>query len=201
MAQLSLAGNTRDIVDWEKLRSLAIVALSKRERCKLLLDLANGVVLPPDQWNRLVGSTVLSGPEGFATGLNAARRKALTATLSRFLASTKQERSTMFKRVKIFSDAHTFLAPFDSERAKADRPLIAETVNAGIGYALQILFDPADEFAAKLSWCRYSECKAFFFARPARGGVGRPATRYCCPAHVKAGVLEQARLRMRNHRK
>jgi hypothetical protein len=202
LAQLALAGDTSDVIDWAKMRSLDLPALGKNEGCKLLLDAANGVALPPAKWNQLVGMTILSGPDKSAIALDADRARWLDAELSKFLTATKQERSRMFDTAKSVANAHTFLAPVDSTRAKAERPLIAENLTAGLVYWLQIIFDPAaDGFAAKLSRCHYSECRAFFFARPARGGVGRPSTRYCSAAHVKLGVLEQARQRMKEYRK
>jgi hypothetical protein len=200
---LRLAGNSDDVIDWAKVRarSLAVGALEKRDRCKLLLNVANGGAVSASEYNQLVGMPIARAPDNAKVPLNAARLQLLSSQLTHFLTASKQERLTMFETLRSVADAHTFLGPFDSTKAQRERPLIAENLSAGLVYSLQIIFDPRDEFASKLNRCHFSECNKFFFARPARGGVGRPSTRYCCLEHVKKGVLEQARIRMKRNRK
>ena len=200
LSRLSLAGNTDDIINWDALRKRqknAPPALSEFDHCKLVLDAANGKGLLPSQWNQLVGATVLDvSDESPVT--DSERGNWLNQMLTRFITASRQERAKQLDRAKIVAEWHTVLAPCSSKGHHGERRVIAENVNAGLMYGLYLVFHP--QFAEKLSQCQYSQCKEFFFARPARGGVGRRSTRYCCPAHVKAGTLEQAKARMKKLR-
>ena len=200
---LLLAGNTADVLDWEKLSariSRSPPPLDEREYCDRLLELANGTELTGFQWNQLVGLSIMSGVDSLKIPTSAGRISWLKTNLTAFVDGTKSIRNAMSAAAaRDLNNNRVLIVPsYSSTHGRRDR-VISTGINAAMVYGLWLLFDAKREYSANVRKCRYSRCGAFFFKRADTGGA--PIRQYCSDEHAKVGIREAARERMQKLRK
>ncbi len=195
------AGNTRDVINWEKLAQRAQqveLAPTDRERVALVVRAANGEKLSGRQRNQLVGLPVLSGAAvDDAVGLTDALRNRLHVGLAVLVDGPDNRRTNLWNALVELVGSSVVLAPSWTSRGRRDR-LIASGIGGALSYGLLLIADQQGEFFRDLARCQYGACGAFFFKQ--RLGKGRPSD-YCCPDHRAAGTLEKAKLREEQKRR
>jgi hypothetical protein len=200
---LLLAGNTGDILEWEKLStriSRSPPPLGERAYCNRLLDIANGIDLTGFQWNQLVGLSIMLGVDGVKIPTPAGRIAWLKTNLATFVDGTKSIRTAMAAdAARDLNNNRVLIVPsYSNVHGRQDR-VISTGINSAMVYGVWLLFDPRREYAANLRKCRYSRCGAFLFKRAETGGA--PIRQYCSDEHAKVGIREAAKTRMQKLRR
>jgi len=205
VTQWALAGNTSDVIEWEKLPAKVRDApepISEGERCRLMLRVANAGALTAHEWNQLVGVRILRTRSASGAEPDDARSLPMPpdrlAWLRRWLgvivSGKPTERAELMEiTAKEASERVLIFPTWKPGRERADR-VIARNVPSALCYGIWLLADTTRHYSRDLCRCNYSACGEFFMKRTS--GPGAPVRRFCSEAHAEAGDREAAQRRM-----
>jgi hypothetical protein len=203
--QLLYAANTDDRVDWSRISSLraGVPALSDRERCDLLLRIANSEPLLAAQWNAMVGAVIASGYEGYpvAVPVPTKHQKQVETVLGAIAKSPAGAARQYGDEVaKVCERGVLELPQYVKDRGALvmRRVVVCRSFGVALTYTMMLLLDPGRPHGRALCRCQYRECRRFFF-EPPRAGAGRPGRKYC-PGTDHADLEDQARAVKRNQK-
>lgn len=197
-AAILKAANTDHFVRWDQVAKLPQRGITDRQRCEILLAVANGEPVTFARWNQLVGAEVVKNADNHTFVLPDADRMSLRHTLDEIVDGGTRVIGQLAEQMAEVASRSVVVVPhWTATQGRTDR-LIARNLGAAMAYTLWLLLDSRRPYGADLCKCRYSECGRYFFKIRGRGA---PVRKYCSPDHAVLGDSEAAAKRMRRLRR